>query len=112
MRTDGERNWLYDTRYGVDRLLAVVGWVKRMMHGRGRGAVLRRDVVTYVDMPFTLCTEGEAHPNRPALIVRNCSELTDATPITHRLEYVEFQRTFDSLHLMANSEFWWKEIQL
>lgn len=52
--------------------------VRRLMHSSGRGAVLRRDLSTYVDMPFIRCTKEKTYASLQALIVQNDSELNDA----------------------------------
>lgn len=54
MPMGGERNGACDTRNGIDVLSTVCGWVKRWMQWGSRGAVLRRKLTTYVDMPFLL----------------------------------------------------------
>lgn len=48
---------------------------------------------------------------RLVLIVRYGSELTDAAPVTHSFEYISFPYPFDSVPLLTNIEYWWKEIQ-
>lgn len=45
------------------------------------------------------------------MIMQNGSEMTEAAPVTHSLEYVMSPRRFDSLHLLTNFEYWWNEIQ-
>lgn len=72
--------------------MAVGGWVEGWVHCRGCGTVLRLDVATYVDTHFVCCTKEESYASCLALIVRNGSELTDAAPITHALEYVALSR--------------------
>lgn len=62
-------SWVDDARSGADRLLAVGGWVKRGIHKSARGVVLRRDVGTYVDMPFIRCSKEEIYLRRLALIL-------------------------------------------
>lgn len=52
IRLDGERNLVYDSRYGVDRLSAAGGWDRCWMHLGGRGAVLWCAKATYVHMRF------------------------------------------------------------
>lgn len=74
----GERNLVYDTLHGADRLWAAGGWVKPWMFLGSCGAVLLQDLVAYVDMNFTRFTEEEAYASRLELIVRNGSGLTDA----------------------------------
>lgn len=53
------------------------------MNWSGRGPILRREVATYVDMPFIPCTEEETYASCLPLIVRNGSELADAAPINY-----------------------------
>lgn len=92
MPIDGERKWVYDTRNGDDRLPSVGGCVKRSKNKGGCGAVLCRDVETYVKIPFIRCTGEKAYASLLALIVHNGSELTNAVPVAHRSEYVAFPR--------------------
>lgn len=54
---DDERNWMYNTRNGADRRSPVGGWVKLWMHWAVRGADLRPEVPTSVEMLFSCCTE-------------------------------------------------------
>lgn len=84
----GERNWLYNTRTGIDHHLAVGDLVKRWMPWADRRAVLRRDVATCADLSLIRCMQEEAYVICLALIVRDRSVLTDAVRTTHSLEYV------------------------
>lgn len=101
----GERNWVYDIRSSVDRVLAFAGSVKLWRHCGGHSAALRLHVVNNINMPFTLCTEEEPFTSRLMLIVRNGSEMFEAVPVTCSLEYVVFPRPFDSLHFLTNFEY-------
>lgn len=74
-------------------------------------AVVRCDVLTYVDMTFTRCTKEDAYASRLALVVRNGSELTDAASVTHFVEYVALPRPLDSLHVLTNLKYWWRKNQ-
>lgn len=53
--------------------------------------------------------EDEAYASRLSLMVRNYSKVTDAAPMSHRLELVAFPRPFDSIYLLTNFEYCWKE---
>lgn len=55
----GGRDWLCDTRDGVERLLAVGGWIRNWKHRGGRHVALCYDKVTYIDMLFVPCSENE-----------------------------------------------------
>lgn len=99
---DGDRNCVYDIGSGVDLLSPVGGWVERWMHYGGRGAVLRREVSTYVDISFIFYTEVLAYASFLALIVQIDSELAGAAPITHSLQYIAFMHPFGSLRLSTN----------
>lgn len=72
---------------------------------------MRGDVATCVDMPFISCAEEEDYVSRLALIVQNCSELTDAAPLTYSLENVAFPCRYNSLYLLTNVKHWWNKIQ-
>lgn len=109
--TDVEHNCVYNTRYGVDSLPNVDGWLNGWMHWCGRGAVLHRDVATYVNMFFIRWTEEESYAISLLLIERNGSELADAAPTTDGFECVRLPRPFDSLHLQTSFEYWWMEVQ-
>lgn len=74
------------------------------MHQRDHGKVLHCTVATCVDMPFIRCTEEETYAPFSALIVRNCSEITDAALIAHSLDYVEVSHPYDSPHLLTRFE--------
>lgn len=75
------------------------------MHCGSRDAVQRRDLDTYVHNPFIGCTGEKAYTCRPLLILREGSGLTDAGPITRRLKYVAFPRTFESYHVLTSFEY-------
>lgn len=75
------------------------------MNWEGRATVLRREMVTYVDMPLIYCTGKEAHMSPLALTVRNGSEETDADQITHDLEYAAFPPPYVALHQSTNLKY-------
>lgn len=111
MSMNYERNWMSDTLSGAHRLLAVGARVKAWMHLGARGAVLRRDILTYIEMPFIHFTKDEAYGSRMALIVQNSLDLADTSAVIHSLEYVASSRPYVTLHAWTNVEYWWKEIQ-
>lgn len=65
----------------------------------GRGAVLRCDVVPYVNMPFIRCTKKEPYAIRLALIVPNGLEVADTAQL------VKASSTLRFLILMIHSSF-------
>lgn len=67
-------------------------------------------MLTYVDMPFIPCTEEEAYASRLVLALQNGSQLADAVPIAHSSEYFVSSHPSDSLHVLTNFEYCWKEI--
>lgn len=76
------------------------------MHRGDRGAFLRSEAVTYVDVPLTRFLGEKSYASRLALIVQTGWELNDAAPTTHSLEYVSFPRPFYSPRLLTNFEYW------
>lgn len=78
-----ERNGVYDNSNDVDLLSAAGGWVRRWMHWRGLGTVMRPDVATYVYISVISFTEEEAYASRLVLLIRNSAKLTNAAPITY-----------------------------
>lgn len=84
------RTRVYENHHGVDRLSTVGGWIRRRVHLRGFGVVLRSEKATYVDIRFVRCNEERSYARCLAQIVREHSDLSDAPPITHCLDYVTF----------------------
>lgn len=85
MSLHGERDRSYNYRSIVNRLSARGCWIERLMQWAGHGAVLCRDVATYMDMPFFLRTEEETYASRLALIGQRNSDLANTAPANHIL---------------------------
>lgn len=106
----GERDCVYDTCNGVDRLPAVGSLVKRWVHWSGHVAVLRHIVLTYVDMPFIQCPKEGPYALQLALLVYESSNWADIVLVIHSLEYVQFPRRHDTVKLLTIFDYWWKKI--
>lgn len=110
MRFLGERDWIYDNRYGVELLSAVGAWVKRWMHWGGQGAVARCDKAAYVYILFIRCTEEQLFASNVVSIVGGSLTVTDDAPVTYDLDYVAFTRHYNTLHFVTSFDHWLKEI--
>lgn len=110
MRLAGERSWVYDKCYGVDRLSAIGDCVKRCMHSGVCGAVLRFDKATYVYLPLILCAKENLYARRLAAIDGGNLSLTDDALDIHSLQYVSFTDPYNTLHFLSYFEYWLEDI--
>lgn len=110
MPLDGERSWVYDTRYGVDWLSTFGGWVRSWLHWVGRGIVLSCNKASHVDLLFIHCTEKEAYARRLSLTVAGTSSLENEAPVTDNLDYVTFTHVYHTLQFLTKFDYWCKNV--
>lgn len=87
---NGDRNFVYNSRYGVEPMSAIGGWIKYRKHWGGRSAIFRYDDVTYFDMRLICCTEEVFYANSLGQGMQSDFRLHDNALITYRLEHVAF----------------------
>lgn len=93
--TDGKHRFVYDSRYGHNRVTVAGVWMKRRAHWGTRGAVFCISFLTVrLDMLFIRCTEQLPYLTQLAVIMVRYADLLDVEFTTHSLNYVTLQRRF------------------
>lgn len=75
------------------------------MYLGGRGTVLRRAEVTYVDKNVIRRSKENKYTSRLAVSVRDDLDVAGRVSVADSLEYVMNSGLFDIIHLLSNFEY-------
>lgn len=103
---------MYDTRNGFHRSIALRAWSRRWTHCCGRVAVLQKDDVRYVDIPFIRCKEEYGYTLRLAGVTCPCYSLSAEDLLTAGLSFIYRVQLYDRIYSNENLRHWAKEIPL
>lgn len=110
MPLDGDWNYVYENRSGVNRPSAVYILLKRCIHWGSCKLPIRQDEVNYVDMPFSRCIEEEIYSIHLKIIMQENMDLADAARVLHSLDNVAFIGPFNTIHLFTQFKYRLKKI--